>query len=152
MAFERTRDVLDYAKKFHRDLSGFYAKLGETAAKEKIRILLNYISRHEQHLEECLQGYENDASRNILDTWFKYTPEMPPCRCFEKEVLTPDMTVDQVVETMLRIDRCFIELYRQMAEKAHTPEMRDLFNKLLDMEKTEETQLLSRALSFIEQD
>lgn len=152
MAFETMRDVLDYAKKFHHDLAAFYAGLEQKTDKEKIRILLNYMSRHEEHLTECLNEYEADTTERMLSVWFKYTPEMPQCRCFEQVRFSSDMTVDEIVDAAKRIDECFLQLYRQMAEKAPTPETKDLFNKLLEMEQRENVLRLSHALSFIEQD
>ncbi|OQA26084.1 MAG: hypothetical protein BWY59_01521 [Verrucomicrobia bacterium ADurb.Bin345] len=152
MAFETMRSVLDYAKKFHQDLAAFYAGLEDRTGQEKMRILLNYMSRHEEHLMECLKQYEADATESILNVWFKYTPDMPQCRCFEKIKFSPDMTVDEIVDAARTIDRCFVDLYRQMAEKAPTPETKDLFKKLLEMEQREEVLCLSNALSFIEQD
>ena len=152
MAFETVRDVLDYAKKFHKDLAAFYAGLETRTGKEKIRILLNYIRRHQENLMECLNEYEADVSEGILSVWIKYTPEMPKCRCFEQVHFSSDMTVDEILESARRIDNCFLDLYRQMAEKAPTPETKDLFTKLLEMEEKEDVLCLGRALSFIEQD
>ncbi len=151
MAFERVRDILNHAKDFHRRLGEFYAQCGAGADREKVRILLNYMSRHEANLAECLAMYEREAAARILDTWFKYPPEMPTCRCFECIRLEPDMGVDEIVEAALKVDACLLDLYRRTAEQSVSREVRDLFNELVEREKKEETECLRNALTFDEQ-
>ncbi|HPG00879.1 MAG TPA: ferritin family protein [Kiritimatiellia bacterium] len=151
MAFERVTDIVEHAKQFHRQLSALYGQLAVTAEREKIRILLNYMSRHEQHLVECLGGYEKDAAQKVLGTWFKFVPEMPKCKCFECVDLKPDMSVDQIIETALRVDRCLLKFYAEAAEKAVVPEVKDLFSKLVEMEKHKETERLRNALAYDEE-
>ena len=51
MAFETTKDVLDHARDFHRQLSDHYAQLRDKAERERVKMLLDYLSRHEKHLD-----------------------------------------------------------------------------------------------------
>ncbi len=148
IAFERTRDILDHARQFHRKLGELYARSGESADKEKLKILLHYMSRHEQYMEECLSGYAADAQKKVLDAWFKFPPTMPDCDCFECVDLKADLTVDQLIDTAVRVDKCLIRLYQMGAEKASSQEVRDLFTKLLDMEKREESKALRNAMWY----
>ena len=148
MAFERVIDILDHAKKFHQALGNLYQQVGVQSGKEKLRILLNYMARHEAHLAECLAGLESDAAKRILHTWFKYPPEMPSCKCFECIDLKPDMEVEEIVEAAMKVDRCLINLYTETAQKAATDEVKDFFRRLLDLEKKEETECLRNALAY----
>jgi rubrerythrin len=151
MSFETTRDILEHAKKFHKQLGELYGRISLTADKERIKILLTYMSRHEQRLVECLSGFESDAAKKVLNTWFKFAPEMPKCKCFECVDLKPDMDIDHVIEAAMKVDRCLIRFYEEASEKASIPEVKDLFARLLEMEKEEETKCLRNALAYDEE-
>ena len=148
MTFEKTRDVLDKVREFHRGLSEFYARMSEIAQKEKVKMLLDYMSRHEEHLEQCLSRYQTDGAKRLLDTWFKNTPPILKHEFFRKAKLTPDMSVKDVVKAAIQFDNCIAEFYMQMAELSHTDEIRHLFRCLLEMEKEEERQAIRSALDL----
>lgn len=74
MPFDQTKDVLKQARKFHHKLSEFYEDLKDTTDKERTRALLDYLSRHEQYLEDCLEEFQQDVSRNVLDSYFNMDP------------------------------------------------------------------------------
>ena len=57
MPFDQTKDVLNHARKFHHGLSEFYEDLKESASRERTRALLDYMSRHEKYLEDCLKEF-----------------------------------------------------------------------------------------------
>ncbi len=151
MAFETVRDIIEHARHFHNRLSEFYQQLSSASEKEKIRILLNYMSRHEQNMAECLTRYEKESARKLLDTWFKFPPEMAGCKCFECVQWRPDMSVNEIIDLAMKVDACLISLYRKTAEKAVSQEIKDLFTKLLEMEQKEETNALRNALNYDEE-
>jgi len=150
MPFESTRDVLERARTFHRKLAEYYEQLGAVQGKDKVRMLLDYMGRHERRLEEAIANYEEDASRGVLNTWFKYTPEQATYRCFEDIEVKPDMTVEEVIKTALRMDNCLVELYRGMAERSVSEEVRQLFDDLLRLEQSEELAMVRSALEINE--
>lgn len=144
--FKQTKDVLDYVRTFHSQLSKYYESLSQIAEKERVKMLLDYLSRHEKHLAENLAEYENDAAKKILNTWFRFIPKNIPPDCFENNKLKPNISVDDVISIALHFDDCLIELYKVMAEEAEIEELKDLFNNLLEMEKQEEKILARDAL------
>lgn len=148
MAFETIGDVLNHAKAFHRQLSRLYGELGNIARREKIKILLTYMQRHETNMVEVLQGFEADASQRVLGAWFKYPPELPGNEWFEHADLKPDMTADEVVQAALEVDARLLTLYRHGMEKARTPEARDFFSRLIELEQQKETEALRNALTY----
>ena len=148
MAYQRTKDILDRARLFHERLSEFYERLENVSKKEQIRMLLDYMSRHEKHLAKSLADYEKETSDRILDFWFKFTPNNKKCEQLENFELDPDMTIDDVINLVLRLDECLVELYRSVAKSAQSEEVREVFRNLLAMEKQEEVQLLKNALDL----
>jgi hypothetical protein len=146
--FETTRDIIDLARRFHNEVSAFYERLGNQASKGRVRLLLQYMSRHEKHLEECLAEYELDASQRILETWFQYTPATTPVEHLQTIQLEPEMSIDDVVDLALRLDEYLVDLYREVANQADSREVAEVFGNLLNLEQQEEIAVTRNALSI----
>ena len=148
MAYKRTKDLLDRARLFHKRLGELYKRLETVSKQEQVKMLLDYMSRHEKHLTESLSKYEEEASRRVMDYWYKYTPNNKSCENLENIELRPDMTIDDVISLAMRMDECLVELYRSVAENAESEEVKEIFNSLLEMEKQEKVELLRNALDL----
>lgn len=150
MAFETTKDVLDHVRQFHQQLSEFYNRLSQKAEKERVKMLLDYLSRHEKHLENSMADYEAEVSANILKTWFQYPP--PKDMLTTCQSLSIDdydvLTVDSVVILALDLDNCLISLYREMIKNSESTEVREVFENLLAMEQKEELELVRNSLEL----
>lgn len=148
--FEQTRDVLDHARSFHHQVAELYQRLEDRVEKERVQMLLDYLQRHEKHLEQSLADYEDEASKWILDAWFQYTLEEDPSDLLSSVEIREDMSVDDVVRLALRLDDYLIDLYRNMAERADLPEVREVFANLLELEQQDEHQIARNALRLDE--
>lgn len=144
------RQLLDQARAFHRDLGAFYDRLGQTAEKNRVKLLLEYMSRHEEYLEQCLVEYGNGSNAQVLDTWMKFTPEMAKPACLDDTRVTPLMTISDVVALALQLDECLVRFYQQIGENAHTEGVREMFNRLMRLEKSEELLTVRNALEMEE--
>ena len=150
MPYKKTRDILDRARAFHNNISKHYHTLSVAAEREKVKMLLEYLSRHEKNLAKSLEDFEEEASREILENWFKFTPELSITECIEDIEITPSMSVDDVIRLALCYDNRLVDLYREAARISPSEEVRDVFNNLLDMEKEEELILMRDALEIKE--
>ena len=150
MPYKTTRDILDRAKAFHTNISKHYHTLSAAVEKEKVKILLGYLSRHEKNLAKSLEEYEEEASREILENWFKFTPENSINDFFRDLEVTPSMSVDDVISLALSFDNRLVDLYREAARISPSEEVREVFNNLLEMEKEEELILMRDALEIKE--
>ena len=148
MAFDQTKDVLDHAREFHQKLSVFYEDLKESASKERTRALLDYMSRHEKYLDDCLAQYEELVSDNILDTYFKYESESTKITAITDFEIKPEMEVDDVMAAAMHFDACLIEFYREMAQRALSENVREIFENLLVMEQHEQIELSKQMLGI----
>ena len=148
MSIKQTRNVIDYARNFHKELSEFYHNLSDQSDKERVVMLLDYMSRHEKHLEESIAGYEEHAAKIIFDTWVQFTPELEALKCNANMQLETDMTVDDIITIAINFDDCLIGLYQKLSESAQSPEVKEIFGKLLDMENQEKTKMIRQAISF----
>ena len=130
MSQERSVDIIDHAKNFHSELSEYYHKLSGIADKERVRILLNYLSENEKKQEEALAEYEGVAPHEVMDTWFKYGPDIPE-KSFEEEKMSADMDVDAVVHEAVRLDNYLSEMYKTAITRAQSESIKKVFINLL---------------------
>jgi len=146
MSIKQTRNVIDYARNFHKELSEFYHNLSDQTDKARIVMLLDYMSSHEKHLEESIAGYEEHAATKIFDTWVQFTPELEPLKCNANMQLEIDMTVDDIITIAVKFDDCLIDLYQKLSESAQSLELKKVFGKLLDMENQEKIKMIRQAI------
>ena len=137
---------MDQVRDFHRRLGNFYAQMAESAEKERVKALLEYMSRHEHNLGQCIERYEGSAAKDILDHWFQCTPDIAKCACFDGVDLKPDMSVHDVLEKALWYDNCLVEFYRGMADLPVTSNLQNLFRNLVEMEEQEKKKAARVAL------
>jgi len=138
MANETVRDILDRVREFHRDLAGYYEALEGVTGKERLRMVLEYLARHEERVDECIGRYESEAGEGVLGTWYKGAPATEWKALSRDLTLTSEMTVTDVLRQVLRFQESLAALYSDLAERAPSAETRDLFSELLLLERTEE--------------
>jgi len=146
MEYERTRDIIEHARAFHGRLEELYQGLAEKAEKQRVKMLLDHLSRHERRLREVLSRYEQHAAREMLDTWFQYVPEEETLQRFAAVDWTDDMSIDQIIENALRLDQYLLDLFRESANRALGDDIRDVLGSLLTLEEEEMVRLKRSAL------
>lgn len=148
MPYDQTKDVLDHARKFHHRLSEFYEELKESASKERTRALLDYMSWNEHYLEDCLKKFQDEVEKNVLDSYFQYGSDASKISGISNFVIKEDMEVEDVVSAAMHFDGCLIKFYRELAEKASTVKVREVFENLLVMEEHEQIELSKTTLEL----
>jgi len=143
--FKQTRDIIELAQWFHERLSEFYHRLSDTAERKRVKFLLDYLSRHEKHLQRSLQSYEAHASEKMLNTWFQYVPDTLTFERLQALQVQTDMSVQDVVDIVMQLDEALVDFYRELADNAESAKLREVFESLLEMEKHEEVVLLREA-------
>lgn len=142
--YQTGRDVLEQSRAFHDKLSSFYHILSNKAEQERVKLLLEYLSRHEKRLSRILEDYEDDVSQTVLDTWFHFTQEEFDLSAYWEAAITADMTAAEVVALALRLDERLLDTYRAMTKNQVPEKVREIFENLLQMEE-EEVHKLARA-------
>ena len=146
MRFAQVRDILDHTQAFHKRLSQYYQDLADHEEAVKIKMLLDYIARHERHLEKALADYEESASTQVLDTWFQFSQDESTLKLPEDIQVKPYMSLDDVIRIGLKLDGQVIKVYEDAATNADVPEVRQVFKHLLELEQNEEQHLVRAAL------
>ena len=135
MRFKTTRDVLDRIVLFHKNLSEFYQRLSSVNEMARVKLLLDYMSRHEEQLRKNLAHYEDGVSAKILDTWFKYDPSSTILKNCDENPLKPYMSVEEVMDMALKFDDCLLNFYTKMAENCCIEDLKEIFSNLQRMGK-----------------
>ncbi|MEX0716455.1 MAG: hypothetical protein WD066_07710 [Planctomycetaceae bacterium] len=136
MAYRQVRDILKDIRNVHRQLADFYESWDGRARDQRAAAVLTHVGRHEEFFKESLARYEPRAAEGILDTWIQYPPDETLNDALEEVGLSPEMSVDDVVEVVLRMDRALIEAYRQLADSTAAPRVKELFESLMELEET----------------
>ena len=147
MRFRQIGDVLDWTRTFHDTLANDYDGLARGHEKERVGMLLQYLSEHERALSGALQHYEEDAAKAVLATWYDQAPEvkLPPdlnslCDTLEK------VDTDTVLTLALVFHDLLIDMYTALAAKAPTPATKTLFDSLVSQETREKMRTVRDAL------
>ena len=146
MRLTQVRNMLDQVGEFHGQLAEYYSQLSDTAAQQRVKMLLDHLSSHEQHLQTSLAAYEEDASRQVMDTYVDciYCDEiLATC---EQTPVTPEMSVDGVIRVAMDVDNCLLRFYREVAAKADSETVREVFRNLIELEEGELRKLAMNAL------
>ncbi|MCK5088266.1 MAG: hypothetical protein KAQ90_12130 [Melioribacteraceae bacterium] len=148
--FETAGDFINIVTKFHHQLADYYKKMGDSANKEIVKILLSYIREHEMKMEASLIDYEKGLPDKIKDTWFEFVDKEKITKCFSSIKFYPEMTVDDIIEMTIKFDDCIIELYKNLVESSEVEAVKEVFRNLLEMEIHEKMKIVKSAMRIRE--
>ncbi len=142
MASKTVGDIIGGIRAMHHQLAEYYRSVGDATDRQRVQMLLRYLSRHEEYLETALGRYQEQASRGVLKTWIKNTPDHTLIESLDKVAITKDMTADEVTRVVLEADQRLVSVFRQLAEGSVAEDVKDLFQRLLLLEEREERRLV----------
>jgi rubrerythrin len=145
---KQVRDFLDFGKHLHAALKQLYEELNEHTELERIKLLLDYLSRHEAHLEEALARFEKGSRSGILNAWLEYVPDLDVDAVMGKYRVEAVRSSDELIGMAMEFDTVLIELYREVSAKINDPKVKEVFLNLLALEEHEKIQVMRAALSF----
>lgn len=148
MANQQVRDVIRAVRQFHHRLAALYQSAHDRSEKERLRMLLYYMSRHEAHLEDCLLKYEQEGSRRALDYWFSLKANDDILAHLSAVPCDPARSAHEIIDAALAVDAKLVSFYKHLAEKADNEEVRELFTALYEMEKKHEGALVRDAIEL----
>jgi rubrerythrin len=137
MPYGQAKEILEYSREFHRQVSNFYQKMADKAQSARVKLLLDYMIHHEKHLEKSLKDFQQGVSSQALNVWYQYSQEQRAFAPLKTIKYDEKMTVDDVIKIAADIDKCLIESYKGVAETTRIPEIREIFQNLLQMENQE---------------
>ena len=150
MPYGQAKEILDYARVYHRKVGEFYQQLSDKATSARVKMLLDYLVRHKAHLDNALGEFEADIQSKALETWYQYSQDKCLFAPLDATQYSADMTAEEVLALGVTIDSCLLASYKGMADTATTPEVRAIFENLLQMDEQEKHKLARIALEINE--
>ena len=147
---KQVREFVDFGKHLHGKLKELYDDLNEHAQLERVKMLLDFLSRHEQHMEESLARFEKESRRGILEAWLEYSPGLDVESAMNKFHLTENPTSDEIIQIALDFDDTLVNLYKEVAEKVNDSKTKEVFKNLLQLEEKEKIQVARAAMMLWE--
>ena len=145
---KQVRDFVDFGKALHSRIHALYDAINENVDQERVKMLLDYLSRHEQHLAQTLARYEKETHSGLLDAWLEYSPELDVDAVMADCMLAERPSTDEIFSAALAFDDTLVRLYREITAKANDPRVRSLFQDLLQQEEQEKIQVARAAMSL----
>ncbi len=141
MEYKQVKDVLQRAIDFHGLLKDFYKKIDDTTQKDTVKLLVDYMARHEKQMQDITSQISAEQEKRISEEWFKCEPEFATGNCFDRIKIDKDSSVDDVIDAGLQLNQCLINLFHHVAEVAPTKEIETLFRSLETGEIAEKKKL-----------
>ncbi|MGB5491909.1 MAG: hypothetical protein WBM76_13865 [Woeseiaceae bacterium] len=148
--YSQVKNMLEQVRDFHGQLAQYYDQLSKGAEQQRVKMLLDHMSKHEQDLQEGLRAYEETATQNVMETYVdcEYCNEiLATCR---QTPIAPETSVNGVIRVAMDVDNCLLRFFREVAEHAVTDRVRDVFRNLVDMEEMELRKLALDALQVMD--
>lgn len=143
--FEQVKDVLDYGIQIHTRLRDVYDRLQQQSEQTRVKMVLEYLSRHERNREYAMQRFEEDARKNLLNVWLQYAPSSNIEQLLSQCDTGADMSVDDVIKLAMCFDDALIALYQETAREIDEPRVQDVFLNLAEMEIREKQRFIRDA-------
>jgi len=135
MAARQVKEVLDAVRDVHRQLADRYRELDEQATDERIKLLLKDMQQREEQFESCVAQYKIDHHDSVLNTWVRYLPDEVVHIDRLNDQLAEPRSLDELVEETIRLNGSLCNAYLSLAEQAHIPAMKELFQDLANLEE-----------------
>ena len=146
MRYMQVKNMLDQIRDFHGQLAEYYNQVSNSAGQQRIKMLLDHMSKHEKDLQEGLRSYEETASQGTMDTYVdcEYCNEiLVTCK---QTPIAPETSVEGVIKVAMDVDNCLMRFFREAAQQAETESVREVFRNLVEMEEAELRKLALNAL------
>jgi hypothetical protein len=145
---KQVKDFVEYGRQLHAASGRLYETLGDHSEQERVRMLLDYLQRHQRNLENALARFEKNSRDGVLEAWLEYFPDLDVDAVLGSIKLPEQPSSNDIIAAALKFDDTMIELYREIAEKAVDHKTREVFQSLLALEQGETNQIARAALSL----
>ena len=138
MRYKTVHDVLDWVKTVHSQLRKVYEYASGETQDQRTAMLLDYLAQHEAMLVKAMARYDRDAGKDVLETWCDYNPQFPlPTEPGQLKAELDGLSTADVIDHYLRCHERLVDLYKQLAGEADTPEIEEIFSNLAQLEMRE---------------
>ncbi|MFT4810112.1 MAG: hypothetical protein ACI9LX_003470 [Paraglaciecola sp.] len=138
MQVETIRDVLNWTVLFHKNLKISLKHSSKQNKDERARMILSYLSGHEESLEHIVQGLENAADEKALNTWcFDYIEKHSIIEYVHCDSLFEELDIPHIMEKIVNHHEQVIELYIHIYSRVDIDSAKKLLDAIKDIEENE---------------
>jgi len=138
MELETVDHLLTWTRDFHRNLQQCLQHCAGAQQSERARLLMDYLVDHEKQLHRLVEQFQQQADKNILETWCLEYENKQSVKAHDIcELSYADMSAQEVTNDVIAQHEKVIDLYRYLVSKAEIPEVREFLDEILDLEQQE---------------
>lgn len=150
MQVETLKDVLEWTRKFHSNLSDCLHQCAESNESERARLLLDYLAKHEDKLSGLVAEFEVGAEMKALNTWcYDYMEKHPILRSAGCDAPFQKLDAEEIMDVVTDQHEQVIDLYRYLHARADTESIRELVGNLKSLEE-QEAMLMTQAANRLQ--
>ncbi len=135
--FEQVRDVLEHGKFLHAEMKALADRIEDQAQSAHLKLLLDYLKRHEDELASSLEKFEEETRKSILDVWLPYPPDPRIEKRLQAIEIHPNMSLEEVTRLVMEFEDALIELYKEALNEIEDPNVQEVLQNLVALEDTE---------------
>ncbi|MEQ8855889.1 MULTISPECIES: hypothetical protein [Gimesia] len=136
MAYRKVEDILGLVESFHKRMRQALERVEVESRSESVEWLSKELRAHELHWQAALNGYGKRVAEGVLDTWLQYIPDEDVREQLDSIRVQRDMTLDELNDMNIRFRQALIQLYESLANGSSAPRVKELFEQLLEYEKS----------------
>jgi uncharacterized protein (UPF0335 family) len=143
--YRTVAEVVDFLKTYHQQLQNFFLKYQDTVNSERLKMLLDYIRRHENNIQYVLETINEKDRDIILKTWIQFVP-FTETILPEEQLTDPNQDIDSIVQQVFELDDNLIRFYDKMIHQAGVSGPgKEFFQHLISLEEKQKTQISEAA-------
>jgi hypothetical protein len=143
--YKTVAEIVGFLETYHGQLYDYYQKHRKTEQSQRLKMLIDYISRHNKNIQDVLKTIHEQDRDIIFKTWIQFVPftetMLPP-----EKLTAPGQNIDSIVQLVFELDEQLIRFYDKMIHQAGIPEpVKNFFQQLITLEEKEKTQVAKAA-------
>jgi len=131
----QVREAIAETRQFHQSLATLYEDAKGEVHDAKVRMVLEHLAEHEQWVVDSIKQYEGQAQDTVLESWFKYAPQLEGTRLALEAKMTPGITPDELAEGVRELTDTVTGLFEKLADSTNAPEVEEALTNLANLEK-----------------
>ncbi len=138
MNFSNFQDVIDFAVKREEEAIEFYGSMIEKTRMPGLKELLSELRDEEKKHKKLLQNINSERISNLT---IKNVQDLKISDYLVEEPTSPDMNFQDLLIFAAKKEKKAADLYSQLYDRADDPELKKLFDFLVQQEQTHKLKL-----------
>ena len=152
MIVETLKDFISWTQKFHQNLAVCMKACADKNDDERVKILLNYLSKHEKELATTIGRFTHTSEERALNTWtYEYFNKSTIIQ-HDDECIEPfnNLEAGQVIDKVIIQHNEILTLYRDLYSKAEVASTKELLEQLVALEESHIKQMVQSTNRMID--